>query len=642
MPPDTAMTSVAEATEPKTTPVARPSKPAAPPVAAPPAAERRGGSVFVVDFHRDGNSAPYRMAGFSGQEQGHVWSLLSGCALRLPAPFDTTALTIELDFGVPTGGPALKAAVVRVFVNGHLVGSAAVIGWTRLRCDVPEGVIAPNQPIDLRIEHPCYVRMDHLGLSHDDRPLGLAFYAIRLYPPWMKPAMERFALKPPEGKIVQAASPSTLAAPPSERMSFRFGTADAGRTMLREGWLHGPDGAAWADARVCTLELPAPSGGGPYIAQFTLSPLYIRSFMASQRINILLGGAVIAQYVTGTNTTLAVPLPGELFEPDGVLKFAFAMPDGLPMHPFDPTQSPNFLSFMLESIDIVPLPPRHAALAKLRDDDITPPAPIAVSDRFLHEPVAELPGAIKAALGVEITEILQQFESLGDNCAFGLAQRKGGCEVLGLLRFGNTPLKSLIGALNDEFKAAADKAELKLGLPDGPDSEYCLYADRYGIRWHTNVYGGGNVDQDTIYAQQTMRLAYLRRKFYEALRAGRKIATISRAEPRKHPIPLLFAAEPEVWEEKPEALRFAEVLPLFLKLNEYGTNTLLFLTRCAHRRLSGTVELLAPGVMRGYVEDFVILPDLTNGDHAAWLRVAANAWLLDRGPNASFRNKDIA
>jgi hypothetical protein len=135
-----------------------------------------------------------------------------------------------------------------------------------------------------------------------------------------------------------------------------------------------------------------------------------------------------------------------------------------------------------------------------------------------------------------------------------------------------------------------------------------------------------------------MRLAYLRRKFYEALRAGRKIITISRAEPRKQPIPVPFVAQPDVWEERSERLRFAEVLPLFLHLNEYSTNTLLYLTRCSHNRPSGTVELIAPGVMRGYVEDFVILPDLHNGDRAAWLRVAVNAWLLDKGPNASFRN----
>jgi hypothetical protein len=235
-----------------------------------------------------------------------------------------------------------------------------------------------------------------------------------------------------------------------------------------------------------------------------------------------------------------------------------------------------------------------------------------------------------------MADILKNFESLGDNCAFGLAQRKGGCDVLGLLRFSNTPLNSLMTALDDEFQGATVKSELTLRRPDGEDGEYCLYADRYGIRWHTNVYGGTS-DEETIFAQQSMRLAYLRRKFYEALRAGRKIVTISRAEPRKHPVPLPFADEPAVWEEKPERLRFAEVMSLFLRLNEYGTNTLLYLTRCSHNRRSGTVELVAPGVMRGYVDDFVIVPELDNKDHAAWLRVAVNAWLLDQGPNAAFR-----
>ena len=112
-----------------------------------------------------------------------------------------------MDFGIPTGWHALKAAVVRVFANGHPIGSAAVTGWTRLRCDIPEGLIAPGEPIELRFEHPCFARMDFLDLGHDDRPLGLCFYAVRVYPPWMKLAMERFAPKLPEGKLVQAVAP---------------------------------------------------------------------------------------------------------------------------------------------------------------------------------------------------------------------------------------------------------------------------------------------------------------------------------------------------------------------------------------------------------------------------------------------------
>ena len=238
---------------------------------------------------------------------------------------------------------------------------------------------------------------------------------------------------------------------------------------------------------------------------------------------------------------------------------------------------------------------------------------------------------------MELSEILRHFESLGDNCAFGLAQRKGGCEVLGLLRFSNAPLNNLLIALDDEFRAATAKTEMSLRLQPGRPGEYNLFIDRYGIRWHTNVFEG-DADEATVFTQQAMRLTYLRRKFYEGLRAGRKIWTISRAEPRKHPIPLPHVGK-MVWEEEPEDLRLAEVLPVFRRLNQYSTNSLLYLTRCAHDRRSGTVELIAPGIMQGYIEDFVITPDTETKDHAAWLRVAVNAWLLEQGPNTGFRNE---
>jgi hypothetical protein len=38
--------------------------------------------------------------------------------------------------------------------------------------------------------------------------------------------------------------------------------------------------------------------------------------------------------------------------------------------------------------------------------------------------------------------------------------------------------------------------------------------------------------------------------------------------------------------------------------------------------------MLAPGLMRGYLPTFVISEDVKVADHADWLRVIANAWLL--------------
>jgi hypothetical protein len=169
--------------------------------------------------------------------------------------------------------------------------------------------------------------------------------------------------------------------------------------------------------------------------------------------------------------------------------------------------------------------------------------------------------------------------------------------------------------------------------------EFIVGAAEYGLRWHTEVHNEA-ADKDALFAQQAMRLGYLRRKFYEGLKAGRKIYTIARADPRKHDLPMPDADELPYWEEKPENLHLAELLPLFMKINEYGTNTLLYLTHAVEGKRPGTVDLIAPGVMRGYVGDFVIFQDMTVQDHAVWMRIAANAWLLHQNQNAPFWKKD--
>ena len=558
--------------------------------------------------------------------------------MRLPPMAEHTPLLLGIDCSCATIEPLLTTALLRVFVNGHAIGFVAVQGRTWVRFPIPLAFLRPNEPIELRFEHPAYFRMAMTDLGAEDRMLAVCFYSVCLYPPWMSYAAEQLVRHPDGCRQIDAEPPMASVDDDAERTIYRFGADAPDRDCLGQGWRFDDAGNAWADARESYVTVPAPGGPGRYRARFAMAPLFIRSVLESQRITILLAGTVIGQFKTGTEGNISVALPPELITPGGMLRFAFILPDGVPMHEFDPTMDRYFLSFILDKVEIVPIPQKHADLAPLRVDDLMPPSPIAVSNRFLDESVEALPDAVKAELGLDISEIMAVFESLGDNCAFGLAQRKAGCEVLGLLRFANTPLKNLITALDDEFRAVTDKTEIEMRWVPSAPGEFIVFSDRYGLRWHTSVFDV-DADRTTLFAQQSLRLSYLRRKFYEGLRAGRKIFTISRAEPRKHPIPMPDADELEYWEERPEPLRLADIVPLFLKLNEYGTNTVLYLTRCERDRRSGTVELIAPGVMRGYVDEFVILQDLAIRDHAAWMRVAVNAWLLHNGAGASFRQR---
>jgi hypothetical protein len=605
---------------------------------APPAASPRGGAFFILDFHEKGNSAAYRQSGWSGQEDTHVWTLEDHSILHLPPAIEITPLIVDIDFDIGRTRALVTTALIRVFVNDVHVGAARATGRSRLQCPIPADVIRPGTPIEIRLEHPCYARVDFIDLSRDDRVLGLCLYSLAVYPPWMVTAASTLLPRPDGQQWLKALpEPASLGGDASTGAVYRFAADAAGRLPLTSDWRFDEAGNAWAAARECHVDVPAPQRAGRYLVRFDLVPLRIRTVLGWQRMTILLNGAVIGQFRMGSDTLLSLPLPPELIEWGGTLKFCFLLPDGALIHDLDSEQRRQFLSFILDSIAIESVPNAHAGLARLRFDDVAPAAAIAVSERFLDESVEELPAAVHDALGIDVAEIMRVFESLGDNCAFGLAQRKAGADVLGLLRFANSPLKHLMSALEDEFQAIAETAKLEMRWVPSDPGEFILSLNEYGLRWHTNVFDA-SVDQPTLFAQQSMRLSYLRRKFYEGLKAGRKIFTISRAEPRKHPIPMPDADELPYWEEKPEPLRLAELLPLYGILNRYGTNTLLYLVPVARGRRSGTVELLAPGVMRGYVDDFVITPDPKTRDHAAWLRVAVNAWLLDKGPNASFRN----
>ncbi len=71
-------------------------------------------------------------------------------------------------------------------------------------------------------------------------------------------------------------------------------------------------------------------------------------------------------------------------------------------------------------------------------------------------------------------------------------------------------------------------------------------------------------------------------------------------------------------------------MAVFTELNRRGPNTLLYVGVARDGRPAGSVDLLAPGLMQAYVTAFAPNDDVESVDTADWLRIAANAALLDR------------
>jgi tetratricopeptide (TPR) repeat protein len=212
-------------------------------------------------------------------------------------------------------------------------------------------------------------------------------------------------------------------------------------------------------------------------------------------------------------------------------------------------------------------------------------------------------------------EILLDFESLGGalhGCEFGLVQRWFKAEPLGLLRWTEISSDELIAAL--ELRLAG------VGLPEytfvrkSPDGErrerfeYVTYDNRFGMRMHTFTYTD-QVEEDEMLQKSCRRLQYL---------AGKLLADIASAEK-------IF-----VFKISAGNLPEPELLRLHAAIRAIGPATLLYVQYEAAGHPNGSVEWLAPGLMRGYIDRFAFSRSGERLGPAteSWLRVCRRAHAL--------------
>jgi hypothetical protein len=118
--------------------------------------------------------------------------------------------------------------------------------------------------------------------------------------------------------------------------------------------------------------------------------------------------------------------------------------------------------------------------------------------------------------------------------------------------------------------------------------------------------------------QESARLKFLRRKFIEELEAGDKI--------------FVYKFGSGVSEE--------EILPLYMALNRYGDATLLWVVQAERDRPTGTVEVVMPGLLKGYIDRFAPEENAHDLSFDGWLRVCANACVLARLQRRALRSED--
>ncbi len=202
-------------------------------------------------------------------------------------------------------------------------------------------------------------------------------------------------------------------------------------------------------------------------------------------------------------------------------------------------------------------------------------------------------------------DLLGGFESLGDNCEFGVLQRAAGIEPLGFFRLNFSPLPALMRALATDFAGIDREDHFELVIQ--PDKEYFVRVVDYGFTYHTMKFVG-QVAPEALHRQQVATAGFLIRKLREDLAAAEKI----------------FVRKGE------DSTREEDILALHQALRRYGPATLLWVVREDQAHRAGLVEVLRPGLLKGYIDRFAPLDD-AHDVSPMWFHICRHALALWRG-----------
>jgi capsular polysaccharide biosynthesis protein len=204
-----------------------------------------------------------------------------------------------------------------------------------------------------------------------------------------------------------------------------------------------------------------------------------------------------------------------------------------------------------------------------------------------------------------LDELMLKFESIGDNCEFGLVQRLCGAEPLGLLRFAGfylpveIRLQKLVAALERGFEGLAEADTINVHLAGDPGRrEFIVRESAYGLMYHTFIPEGA-ADPKALHDAEVKRLRFLRRKLLEDLAGGEKIW---------------------VW-RSPVTSDVSHVKPLADILRRLGPNILLWVVEADDEHAAGTIEVVEPGLIKGYVRRLAPYMNAADIHLASWLEV---------------------
>jgi hypothetical protein len=386
-------------------------------------------------------------------------------------------------------------------------------------------------------------------------------------------------------------------------LTISFAAAGNSLAYLGGGWARSEDDFTWGVGAESHLMFPRLAPADDYVLTLDVVPFVHPPELPSQRLIVSVNDTVVGSTDIARPTLLGYRFPASLLRRSDRMVVTLQHPDAARPLDFSGSADDRPLAFALFQAKLYRITPSSAP------EQTRLPAGLMLGlsrDRgFSADGSGDLIEWATARTGLTIPQIALKFESLGENCEFGLFQRRCDAEPLGLLRFSSTFMRNLIRGIDNGFDGLGDIEDIDPRLEGAPRKEYMIHEKKFGLVYHTFVFEG----QRSVWLmreQESARLKFLRRKFMEELESTDKI--------------FVYKFGPGAAEE--------EILPLYMALNRYGEATLLWVVPAARDRPAGTVEVVMPGLLKGYIDRFA--PDDNAHDFSfdGWLRVCANACVL--------------
>lgn len=357
-------------------------------------------------------------------------------------------------------------------------------------------------------------------------------------------------------------------APLLAEYSFRAG--GTGTSLLRDGWSKPEAEFCWSVGLESHIDLPVPTEEREVDLAITLR---LVPFKNSQRISVDVEGVELVSTLAERRLQLACRVPARLLAGRHHVRVTLHQPDASRPSGHGSSGDERALGLGLVGLRLTRLPVEPA--------------------------------------GLDDRSVLRNFESLGDNCEFGFVMQHRHVFGGGLLRFNIMPTDQLLRGLASQFDGFPDRSLMRLERHNtrAGGHEYVVYEDGYGFAGHTTItLPLDELGQARLLDQEHTRLSFLKRVLLEELENGETIFVFKRN-----------AAPSE-----------AEVMALWLGIRGLGRCSLLWVVPEAPGRPGGTVNLLAEGLYKGYIDQFAPYANAEDFSASCWMTICRRALHLSR------------